>query len=161
VKSHYQLLQDMFIGFEVPAFSGSPRKHVLSTPRFYFFDLGVRHAAAGLAANRDTVLANPGPLFEQWVAIEIHKRLAYARTGRFTYFRTKAGAKIDFVVEVGKRLVPVEVKWTEDPSLDDARHLVPFLSEQRARAPVGYVVCRCERPRALAPNVLAIPWWHL
>jgi len=48
VKSHYELLEDMFVGFHVPASSGSQRKGLLSTPRFYLFDLGVRHAAAGL-----------------------------------------------------------------------------------------------------------------
>jgi predicted AAA+ superfamily ATPase len=161
VKSHYQLLEDMFVGFHLPAFSGSTRKHVLSTPRFYLFDLGVRHAAAGLENNRDTVLAAPGPLLEQWVGIELRKRVLYAGKGRLSYFRTKAGAEIDFVLEQGKRLVPIEVKWTDNPSRDDARHVSAFLAEHGSRAPRGYVVCRTERPREIAPNVTAIPWWQL
>jgi uncharacterized protein len=161
VKSHYQLLEDMFVGFHVQAFSGSARKHVLSTPRFYFFDLGVRHAAAGLANTRDTVLANPGPVFEHWVGIELHKRLAYSGKGVLSYFRTKAGAEVDFVVTLGKHVLPFEVKWTDNPSRDDARHLEAFLAEQGARAGRGYVVCRCDRPREIAPRVIAIPWWHL
>ena len=48
VKSYYQLLEDMFIGFSVGPFSGSSRKSVLSSPRFFFFDAGVRNAAAGI-----------------------------------------------------------------------------------------------------------------
>jgi predicted AAA+ superfamily ATPase len=40
IKSHYQLLEDMFIGFQVPAYSWSPRKNLLSTPRFLFFEYG-------------------------------------------------------------------------------------------------------------------------
>jgi hypothetical protein len=28
VKSYYQLLEDMFIGFSVPVFSKSPRRHL-------------------------------------------------------------------------------------------------------------------------------------
>jgi predicted AAA+ superfamily ATPase len=160
VKSHYSLLEDMFVGFHVPAFSRSPRKHVLSTPRFQFFDLGVRHAAAGLENNGDTVLANPGPLFEQWVGIELHKRIAYLGRGKLSYFRTKAGAEIDYIVEQGKRIVPVEAKWTDNPTRDDARHLLTFLAEQ-PNAPRGYVVCRCERPREIAENVTALPWWMM
>lgn len=161
VKSHYQLLEDMFVGFHVPAFTGSARKAVLSTPRFLLFDLGVRHAAAELENNRDTVLANPGPLLEQWVGIELHKRLGYTGKGRLTYFRTKAGAEVDYVVEQGRTLTPIEVKWTDNPTASDARHLTAFLAEHREHAPRGYVVCRCERPRELAANVLAIPWWML
>jgi hypothetical protein len=56
-------------------------------------------------------------------------------------------------------VIPIEVKWTEDPSIDDARHLRAFLTEQGRRAPHGYVVCRCDRPRRLAENVTALPWW--
>lgn len=161
VKSHYQLLEDMFIGFHLNAFSGSARKHVLSTPRFFFFDLGVRHAAAELGVSRDTVLADPGPVFEQWVGIELWKRLQYLERGDLTYYRTKAGAEVDFVVVLGKRVIPIETNWTESPSLQDARHLRAFLAGERGRAPVGYLICRCERPRRLADDVVALPWWCL
>lgn len=161
VKSHYQLLEDMFVGFHVPAFSGSARKHVLSTPRFVFFDLGVRHAAAGLAVTPATVLANPGPIFEQWVGIELWKRLQYLGEGRLGYLRTKAGSEVDWIVEAGRVVVPIEVKWTDRPSARDARHLRAFLDEQGRRAPRGYLVCRCPRPMLIAPRVMAIPWWSL
>ena len=85
VKSHYQLLEDMFVGFRVEAFSRSPRKTLLSTPKFLFFDLGVRHAAAGLTASPDVVKTNPGPFFEQWVGLELWKRrrgVGMGRSGR-------------------------------------------------------------------------------
>jgi predicted AAA+ superfamily ATPase len=82
VKAHYQLLEDMFVGFHVPAYSGSPRKNLLSSPRFFFFDLGIRHAAAGLSPDRNLVRADPGRLFEQWVGIEIWKRLQYRGEGQ-------------------------------------------------------------------------------
>jgi predicted AAA+ superfamily ATPase len=53
VKSYYQLLEDMFVGIRVPAYAKSPRKNLLSTPKFLFFDLGVRHAAAGMNPSPD------------------------------------------------------------------------------------------------------------
>ena len=62
--------------------------------RFYFFDLGVRHAAAQLSNARDTVLADPEPLVEQWVGIEIWKRFQYRGEGALSYYRTKAGAEV-------------------------------------------------------------------
>jgi predicted AAA+ superfamily ATPase len=161
VKSHYQLLEDMFVGIRIEAFATSKRKHVLSTPRFMFFDLGVRHAAAELMPSHDTVLANPGPIFEQWVGIELWKRLQYLGRGRLTYLRTKSGAEIDFIVDTGERLLPIEVKWTETPDLGDARHLLSFLDEQHARAKHGYIICRCPRPLRLAERVTALPWWWL
>lgn len=161
VKSHYQLLEDMFLGFRIEAFSGSTRKHVLATPRPSFFDLGVRHAAAELAPTRDTVLADPGPVFEQWVGIELWKRLPYRGRGRLMYLRTKGGMEIDFIVDTGASLIAVEAKWTENPSPDDARHILAFLADKPHRATRGYIVCRCERPRVVADRVTAIPWWSI
>ncbi len=161
VKSHYQLLEDMFLGFRLPAFSGSARKNLLSTDRFLFFDLGVRHAAAGLVAGLDTVRANPGPLFEQWVGIELWKRLQYLGTGSLHYLRTKDGAEVDFIIQHGGRLAPIEVKWTERPTLTDARHLLTFLHEHPKQAKHAYIICRCDRPLRLHERVTALPWFCL
>ncbi len=161
IQSYYAILEDMFVGFSLPAYSGSVRQGVLSTPRFCFFDLGVRHAAARVAAEPSTVLANPGPIFEQWVGIEIWKRLNYLGEGRISYFRTKTGVEVDFVVEHRERLIPIEVKWTDRPTLSDARHLRSFLAEHSQKPGTGYVVCRCKHPLQLAPDIRAIPWQML
>jgi predicted AAA+ superfamily ATPase len=161
VKTYYQLLEDLFIGFRVTAFSGSPRKSLLSTERFFFFDVGVRNAAADLPLDAAAVRANPGPVFEQWVGIELWKRLQYLGGGSLHYLRTKAGAEVDFIVARGRDLMPIEVKWTERPTLSDARHLLTFLREHPTRARHGYLICRCPAPLALDPRVTALPWSHL
>ena len=99
VKGYYQLLEDMFIGVRVLAWTKSPRKNLLSTPKFLLFDLGVRHAAAGLEVSRATIRSNPGPLFEQWVGLELWRRLQYLGHGELSYLRTRDGAEVDFIVE--------------------------------------------------------------
>ena len=161
VKSHYQLLEDMFVGFRIPAFSKSSRRNLLGHARFTFFDLGVRHAAAGLRPVPDTVLASPGPCFEQWVGMELHRRTGYANQGSLSYFRTRDGMEIDYILEWEGHTIPIEVKWTESPDPKDARHLKTFLAEHPDNTSEGYVVCRCARPAKLAANVTAIPWWML
>jgi predicted AAA+ superfamily ATPase len=161
VKAYYQLLEDMFIGVRVPAWSRSPRKNLLSTPKFLLFDLGVRHAAAGLEVSPATVRSNPGPLLEQWVGLELWRRLQYLGQGELSYLRTRDGAEIDFIVEHRKRVTPYEVKWTERPNLADARHLVGFLREHPKVAQHGYLICRCPRPLALSDSITALPWYCL
>jgi predicted AAA+ superfamily ATPase len=71
----------------------------LSTPKFLFFDIGVRHAAAGLRASREIVRVNPGVFFEQWVGIELWKRVQYLGEGRLHYSRTRDGMEVDYIVE--------------------------------------------------------------
>ena len=161
VKAYYQLLEDMFMGFRVPAYARSPRKNLLSTPKFFFFDLGVRHAAAGLIPSLEAVKVNPGPFLEQWVGIELWKRLQYLGRGKLHYQRSRQGAEVDFIIENNSSLTPIEVKWTEHPKLQDARHLLTFLQEHPKQAKRGYLICRCSRPMEIHENVAALPWFCL
>lgn len=161
VKGYYQLLEDMFVGIRIPAYSKSPRKNLLSTPKFIFFDLGVRHAAAGLIPSSETVKANPGPIFEQWVGIELWQRLQYLGEGKLYHQRSRDGAEVDFIVKHSGSLTPIEVKWTEHPTLSDARHLRLFLQEKEKEAKHGYVICRCPRPLQLHDKITALPWFCL
>jgi predicted AAA+ superfamily ATPase len=159
IKSYYQLLEDMFIGFSVSAFSESARKGVLSSPRFFFFDAGVRNAAAHIPLVRETVNAAPGPLFEHWVATQLHRVFSYRNDAKLCYFRTADGAEIDFIADVAGKLYPIEVKWTENPTVKDTRHLVRFMAEHADRCPGGYVVSRCPHTLDLGKGITAIPWW--
>lgn len=161
VKSHYQLLEDMFVGFRIPAYTRSPRKNLLSTPKFLLFDLGVRHAAAGMTPCEELVNVDPGPLLEQWVGIELWTRLQYLGEGTLHYLRTRDGAEVDYIIERGGTLTAIEVKWTQNPAPSDARHIVTFLNEHPQQPGHGYVVCRCDRPLQLHERVTAIPWFHL
>ncbi len=161
VKAYYQLLEDMFVGFRVSAYTKSPRKNLLSTPKFFFFDLGVRHAAAGLSTSPDIVKVDPGIFFEQWVGIELWKRLQYLNQGTLFHQRTKDGAEVDFIVEKEKELIPIEVRWTENPTFHDARHLLTFLKENSKQATHGFIICRCPRPMQLHEKITAFPWFNL
>jgi uncharacterized protein len=159
VKAYYQLLEDMFIGFTVPAFTRSIRKNILSTGRFFICDTGIRHAAAGLTPSIDTVLADPGPVFEQWVGTELWKRLNYLGRGKLFYQKARTGAEVDFILDLDSSLVPIEVKWTDRPTPRDARHVQSFLDEYDPQtAPKGYLVCRCPHPLQLSERISAIPW---
>jgi predicted AAA+ superfamily ATPase len=106
-----------------------------------------------LLLESDAVRANPGPLFEQWIGIELWKRLQYLGGGQAHYPRTKGGAEVDFIIALAGRIIPIEVKWTEHPTPAAARHLETFLRELAGRAPHDCLVCRCRAPLALSNRV--------
>jgi predicted AAA+ superfamily ATPase len=68
---------------------------------------------------------------------------------------------VDFIVEHGAALTPIEVKWTENPTAGDARHLLTFLGERSKVSKHGYVICRCPRPLQLHDRITALPWFRL
>jgi predicted AAA+ superfamily ATPase len=62
------------------------------------------------------------------------------------YFRTKGGAEVDFILEPDNALMPVEVKWSQKPTRQDARHWLVILEEHPQPAKQGFIVCRCRHP---------------
>lgn len=162
LRNYYDVLVDTFVGYRVPAYGRAGRKRLLSTPKFLFFDLGVRNAAADDVLDPRSLGTRGGDLLEQWVGAELVTRaLSLERGNRVSFWRTVTGAEVDFVWEGRKEDIPIEVKWTENPRPEDARHLETFLDVYPGRARRALVVCRTPRRQQLTERVLAIPWNEL
>ena len=96
------------------------------------------------------------------MGIELKTRALSRDSGAaVTFWRTVTGAEVDFVWETAKEDIPVEVKWTENPRPEDARHVETFLDLYPRRARRGLVVCRASKRQQLTDRVLAIPWDEL
>jgi len=74
--------------------------------------------------------------------------------------RQTGNSEVDFIVRIGNNIIPVEVKWSSNPSIKDVSSLVSFIRENPL-IKTGYVVCRCQRPAALSDRITAIPWQSL
>jgi len=75
------------------------------------------------------------------------------------YWRTVSGMEVDFVIEAGRQLLPVEVKSSASLNTRDARALVHFLADYKDSARGGLVLYDGMRVFWLADRVLAAPWW--
>ena len=109
-RRYIEVLEDTLVMFRVPAWSGSSRSSVIGHPRFFLFDIGVRNAL--LRRPLDAPLPDErGILLEHFVACELHRRLRtlWPEAALFHY-RTRSGAEVDFVLEVGRDLWGIEVK---------------------------------------------------
>jgi predicted AAA+ superfamily ATPase len=114
---------------------------------------------------RSRLLADPGELIKLCRALPAGREAAVvlvdeaqAAPAVFDAVQHRDGAEIDFIVERGGELIPIEVKWTERPVATDARHLLSFLAEHPRRARRAFIVCRCPRPLSVHDRVIAIPW---
>lgn len=162
LRQFYSVLEDTLVGFALPPFGGSDRARVLTTPRFFFFDVGVRNALARLPLDKRILATEGGSLFEQWVVCELRTRAAYLGPGyRLSFWRTVDGAEVDLVVETPREVIPIEVKYTRSPRPADARGLERFLSRYERRARRGILVCRAPRAEQLTTRVRAVPWNEL
>lgn len=162
IRGFYAVLEDTLLGFSLGPYSGSSRVRLLKTPKFYFFDVGVRNAIARLPLEAGILATEGGHLFEHWVACELAARIGYlGRTSRLSYWRTVDGAEVDFVLETPKEVLPIEVKYTKNPRPADAAGIEHFIARHPEKAKRGFVVCRSARAEQLSTHVLAIPWEQL
>jgi predicted AAA+ superfamily ATPase len=159
IRGFYRTLEDTLLGFTVGPFSRSSRARLLKTPRFFFFDVGVRNAVAGLPLHRGILATEGGRLLEHWVACELYARIGYLGRGyRLSGWRTVDGAEVDFILETPREVIPIEVKYTQSPRPSDARGIEHFLKRHAGLARRGFLVCRTRRAEQLTPHVRAIPW---
>lgn len=162
LKTYYQVLVDTFVGCWLQPFVSQSRKRILKTPKFYFFDTGVRNALARIPMDPQILNIQAGKLFEQWVMTELYERCVYLGSGyRLSFWKTVSGVEVDIVVTTPQEVIPIEVKWTVSPDRSDARSLETFLDEYNKISHRGFVVCRTPYKLQLSERVTAIPWLEL
>ncbi len=138
-------------------------KRLVKTPKVYFTDVGTLCYLAGL---RDPEHAASGPMggaiMETAVLSEIVKSLTHRGIDPQVYFwRTIAGTEVDFVVEAGGKLVPIEVKLSATPRPAMASAIKRFQKDFGDKAMPGYVVHPGDIMLPLGSGVTALPFAEL
>ena len=113
VKNYFSILEDTLLGFFLPSYHKSVRRQQALSPKFYFFDTGVKRAL-------DKQLRAPllegsydyGGAFERRILLECFYLNEYLRKDMsFYYLRTKDQNEIDLIVESpGQPDLLVEIK---------------------------------------------------
>ncbi len=157
INEYYQILLDCLIVDRIePITNLTTRRRLTKSPKYLFFDMGIRRVAAGEGLRLPEKYY--GELFEQFIGVEILKLIRlFAPQAKLKFWRDHAGPEVDYVIEYNRRYIPIEVKWTTAPSAADARHLVKFMSEYDCIKP-ALIICRTPKAMLLHENILAIGW---
>src|SRR5690606_32975495 len=103
------LLEISYLLVRLPAYAINRTKRLIKTPKIYWGDTGVAMHLAELSEPQGAHLEN---LVLQDLLAWQHARLTRAD---LFYWRTTIGEEVDFVIETGDRLLPVEVKTSRRP----------------------------------------------
>lgn len=155
VHRYLNLLETSYLLVRLPAYAVNRTKRLIKSPKLYWGDTGVALHLAG----------DPEPGGVHLENLVLHDLLAWRdariEQAEVSYWRTAAGEEVDFVVEGGGRLLPMEIKATARPRLADTRHLRAFRAEYGAAARAGLLLHSGTKLEWLAPDVLAVPWWRV
>lgn len=155
VHRYLNLLETSYVLVRLPAYAVNRTKRLIKSPKLYWGDTGVAlHLAEGVEPN--------GAHLENLVLQDLLAwRDARLERAELFYWRTTIGEEVDFVIEAGGRLLPIEVKASGRPRLGDARHLRTFRAEYGRKARAALLLHTGKTLEWIAPDVLAVPWWRV
>jgi len=159
VQNYFQILEDTLVGFFIEPFHTSVRKKISKSPKFYFFDTGVKRALARqLTLDLVSSTYEFGDLFEHFVILEINRWVSYSGNQfSLNYLRTYEDAEIDLVVQrPGKSLLLVGIKSTDSVQRKHLKQLVA-LGQDFPGTPE--LLCLSNDPGSqVMENVLCLHW---
>ncbi len=87
-------------------------KRLVKTPKLYFIDTGLLCYLLRVRSPEDLLLnALRGAIFENYAVAELLKRRLHAgQEPDFYFWRDSAGHELDIIIDLGNRLIPIEVK---------------------------------------------------
>ncbi len=111
IERYLDLLEKVFVIFKLRGFSRNLRKEISKTPKYYFYDLGVRKALIN-NFNPINLRNDIGALWENYIICERIKKQEYLNLQANNYFwRTYDQKEIDFIEDRGGKLYAFEIKW--------------------------------------------------
>lgn len=102
LKKYLDAMEKSYLIIRIKPFYRSRLKEIIKQPKLYFMDTGIRNAISKeFYINQE----NKGKMLENYVLCELIKAGKDVK-----YWQTKGGAEVDFVIQEGNELIPIEVK---------------------------------------------------
>lgn len=128
VKEYLWYLEKTFIVQKVTPYFKNIRKEITKSPIFYFYDLGLRNFASGSFGS----LRDAGFIFENFIFNILKEKMSISPS-KVCFWRTKDKAEVDFVIELGKDLLPIEVKYKKLTTPKIPRALRSFIEKYKPK----------------------------
>jgi predicted AAA+ superfamily ATPase len=162
---YLNLLETSYQIVRLPTFALNRGKRLVKARKLYWTDTGLAGHLAGVSDRADdgseaAVVEDSlaGPLLENLVLVQLltWQETVSPRPGLY-YWRAHSGHEVDFVIEAGRRLLPIEVKTGSRVRLADLEGLGVFLDQYPREAPFGIVLYGGAALEQVTDRVLSVP----
>ena len=127
IKNYLWFAEKTFVISRLTPFFKNVKKEITRAPVVYFNDLGLKNYAVGLFGTPVERSGN-GFLFQNLVYNIIRDKTRFTPI-RVNFWRTKDKAEVDFVLDHGQGVIPVEVKFKDMKKEKIGRSLRSFISK--------------------------------
>lgn len=143
----------------VPPYTAGRMQRLVKSPKVFWMDPGLPVFLSGYYDAESLSTARElGSFFEGLIYQHLSVLCGLMTPkARLYFWRTRTGEEVDFVVEQGRRMLAIEVKWTDNPRYQHAEGLRSFL-DAHPNAQGGVLLHRGADVRYLHERILALPW---
>ncbi|MHB1646821.1 MAG: ATP-binding protein [Candidatus Acididesulfobacter diazotrophicus] len=106
LKNYLFYAEKTFILQKLTPYFKNNSKEIVKSPVYYFYDIGLRNFSINLFGN----ITDFGHVFENLVLNIIKEKIKFTN-GSIHFWRTLDKAEVDFVLDFGKEIIPIEVKY--------------------------------------------------
>ena len=158
LKKYLWYAEKTFVIRFIQPYVQNGHKELVKSPVAYFSDLGLRNFTLGIFGNVPE--QEYGFLFQNFVMNILVERYQW-KNSQVKFWRTTNGREVDFIIDSGKNIIPVEVKYTALQSPEIEKSLRVFLEVYTpAEAVVVNLTLDTERIFGTT-KVHFIPFWKL
>ena len=153
VRNYFQILEDTMLGFRLSPWRKSKNRRMITTDKFYFFDVGVsNHLARRRPAPKSSEF---GKSFEHFILLELMNFKRYKSPDLdLHYWRTSTGIEVDFIL--GDMEIAIEVKGSSRVHEGDLRPLTALKQDEKVKHAI--IVSLEREPRKLSGGIHILPW---
>lgn len=158
-KKYMSILNSAYQYFLLQPYYSNIGKRLVKRPKIFGVDTGFINFLLRYDSEREMQNSGKyGNILENWVILEIYKQsLLLMQKPGFYFWRTGNGAEVDLVLDVGKKIIPFEIKASELIKKESIKGLRMFLEDYQNRAPWGIVLYAGDRVYMPAENIIALP----
>lgn len=127
VKKYLWYCQKTFLLDIISPYARNVRKEITKSPVPYFWDLGLRNYALGIFGHPGSP-SECGFIFKNLVFLLLKEKIRLEAT-KLNFWRTKDKAEVDFILERGRNVVPIEVKYKSLKKQEISRSLRSFIEK--------------------------------
>jgi predicted AAA+ superfamily ATPase len=153
VREYFQILQDTRTGRFLQSYQKKPKRRVIMSPKFYYFDIGL----ANYLLKRGRIEQGSeafGKVFEHLIYQELYAHSHYSGINYpVSFWRTTSQMEVDFVL--GDHEVAVEVKSTNMVNPHHLKGMKRFAEEYKVKKMI--VVSTDPYPRKIN-EIMVLPW---
>jgi hypothetical protein len=159
VHRYINLIEASHLIQRIALYHTSRSKRITKMPKAFFSDPALSIYLSGYHDENSLWKARElGNYFE--TAVLMHVKILAELLGpkaSIYFWRGTSAKEVDFVLEQGKKVIALEVKYSRNPTFNDIKNLLAFL-EENPRAIRGILLHAGSSIKWLHSKVIAVPW---